>query len=310
MQLSSTNVALMAHPTYEQSLMTAVDRLLFPCFAGVNLRGARVVLKPNLITTTNGHLSCTDGRLIEAAAAWFLTQGARVGVGDSPSFGSARAVLAAIGALPRLQRLSVPIVEFRHKRPIKLPSGREAPLATAALDCDFLVNMPKIKAHSQMRLTLAVKNYFGCVLGFHKPWWHMIHGGSHEPFARLLVDLLTVLPPGCSLVDGIMAMHGTGPIHGGPYPLGLLAAATNPVAVDTALLAVLGVDPRRCPLWLAAHGAGIRGTREEELSFTLLAPGAFAVDDFIVPEELAPVRFNPVRFVKSSLQRALLRVLG
>jgi uncharacterized protein (DUF362 family) len=233
-----------------------------------------------------------------------------VAIGDSPSFGSARAVLDAIGALPLLHKLSVPVVEFRQVRETILPCGRKAALASAALDCDLLVNLPKVKAHSQMRVTLAVKNYFGCLSGFHKPWWHMVHGGGSGQFTHLLVDLLAVLPPSLTLVDGITAMHVTGPVHGEPFPLGIMAGGVNPVAVDTALLTLLGIDHRQSPLWLAAHRAGMMGTNPAELRFPLARPEELAKPGFLVPADLGPVRFNPCRFVSGSMKRLLLGVMG
>lgn len=311
MRLDSTVVSLVAQPSYEQRpLEAAIDRLLAPMAGFGTLRTMQVLLKPNLITARNGALACTDSRLIVTVAQWFLAQGTQVTVGDSPSFGSARSVLGAIGALPALHKLGVPVAEFRRSKVITLPCGQKAAMAAAAMDCDLLVNLPKVKAHSQMRVTLAVKNLFGCLSGFHKPWWHMVHGGEHGRFAELLVDLLAVLPAGCTVADGIVAMHRTGPIHGDPYPLGVLAAGVNPVAVKTALLGLLGVDPHQCPLWRAAHRADLAGTRMEKLVFPLVQPTGLAVADFMVPGELGPVRFNPFRFTKNSMKRMLLRVLG
>ena len=311
MLLDSTRVALLAQASYAQpSLDRAVDRLLAACAACGSLRSARVLLKPNLITARNGQLACTDGRLLAAAARWFIDQGAWVQVGDSPSFGSARAVLTKIGAIDELTRLGAEVVEFHQSVRTDLPGGLQAPLAVPALDCDLLVNLPRVKAHQQMRVTLAVKNYFGCVSGFHKPWWHMRHGGDKPRFPALLVALLAVLPDGLSLVDGVVAMHESGPVHGEPYPLGLLACATNPVAVDTALLAVLGVDPELSPLWREARRVGLPGTRLDELHFPEAAPSELAVRDFVVPATLNPIRFNPFRFAKNSLRRLVLRLTG
>jgi len=311
MQLDSLSVNLIAQSTYQQPLLDqAVDRLLSSSAAAGTLRTAQVLLKPNLITAGNGVLPCTDGRFIAAAARWFLAQGARVAVGDSPSFGSARAVLAAIGALPSLQALGVSVVEFKQTRETVLPGGQKAAMAAAAMDCDLLVNLPRVKAHAQMRVTLAVKNYFGCLSGFHKPWWHMAHGGTEGRFSALLVDLLAVLPASISLVDGIVAMHSTGPIHGEPFPLGLIACGANPVAIDTALLSVLGINPAQSPLRQAACRAGIRGTDPAGLEFPLARPAELGVRGFLVPESLSPIRFNPLRFVHNSMKRLQLRVLG
>ena len=308
MRSAGSSVFLTPLPRYEPDLVVpAIDGLLAALLPeGQSLRTAKVLLKPNLITARNGLLACTDSRIIVTVAQWFQAHGARVAVGDSPSFGSARAVLAAIGALPALQRLDVPVLEFRRSKEITLACGQKAGLATAALECDLLVNLPKVKAHSQVLATLAVKNLFGCLAGFQKPWWHMVHGGSDGRFADLLVGLLAALPTGCTVVDGVVAMHRTGPIHGDPYPLGILAGGVNPVAIDTALLTLLGIDPHRCPLWHAARRAGLNGTAMEELTFPLMHPADLAVHDFVVPETLEPIRFNPFRFIKSSIKRALL----
>ena len=306
MQCLDPRVALCRQVSYDgPAFETTIAELLSSEFSEGRCRSASVLLKPNLITATNGQLSCTNGQVILAAARFFKGMGAKVAVGDSPAFGTARSVLRRLGIVPQLERLGVPIVEFRQYVPLQLPSGHCARIARPALDCDYLVNLPKLKAHSQMRLTMAVKNYFGCISGLHKPWWHMVHGGAHGRFSHLLVELLAVLPQGYSLVDGIEAMHVTGPIHGESYALGVLAGGVNPVAVESALLAVLGVDPQRCPLWSAAREAGIFGTEVEQLVFTRQVPADLAAFDFAVPEALTPVRFNPLRFFKSTLQRLM-----
>lgn len=238
-----------------------------------------------------------------AVARWFVDQGARVAVGDSPAFGSAAHALGRIGVSTELQRLGVQVVEFNTSRQVELPSGRKAGVAAAALDCDLLVNLPRVKAHQQVLVTLAVKNLFGCLVGLRKPWWHMVHGGKGGSFARMLVELLTVLPRSVTLADGVRAMHGTGPIHGEPFALGLVAGGQNPISVDTALLHVLGIEPSRSPLWLAAHQARLPGTVIEGIGFSHLMPDELQIDGFRIPSELSPVRFDPLHFLKNTVKR-------
>ena len=159
-------------------------------------------------------------------------------------------------------------------------------------------------------MTLAVKNCFGCVSGFQKPWWHMLHGGKEGIFFDLLAALLAHLPPSIHLVDGITAMHKTGPMHGKPFPLGCMVCGTNPVAVDTVLLYILRVVPNKSPLWLAARKAGLAGTQLDELIVDRSQLDALRVDGFRIPAELNPVRFNPLRFLKNNGKRILLRLRG
>ena len=309
MTIPDLRISLAAQPDYnETTLAETLHNLLAPATAAITLRGTTVLLKPNLLTSQNCKLSCTDARFIVAAARWFVDQGSKVLVGDSPSFGSARSVLNSAGALQPLQAMQVPVAEFRQHRMVQLANGIRVGLAQAALDCDLLVNLPKVKAHGQARVTLAVKNCFGCVSGFQKPWWHMLHGGANGMFFDMLTDLLTQLPPSLHLVDGITAMHKTGPINGKAFSLGCIVCGTNPVAVDTALLYILQIPFDHSPLWLAAKKAGLVGTDLAELELDRQLLDTLRVKGFRVPAELAPVRFNPLRFLKNSGKRLWLRL--
>ena len=181
-------------------------------------------------------------------------------------------------------------------------------IARAALECEVLVNLPRVKAHSQLYVTLAVKNYFGTVVGFQKPWWHLRYGNHAGQFASHLLDLLPVLPAGISLLDGIVAMHDSGPISGLPYSLGLVAGAVNPVALDTALLQVLGLDKAQSALWQECANRGLAGADPDMLDYPILKPAEFSVKDFKAPTLLKPVSFNPLRMLISGCRRFMARV--
>ena len=309
MELHSTSVALLRCDEYDQqALAHAFDRMWLSCRSPANLRSSHVLLKPNLISARQGLLACTEGRFILAAAGWFIDRGAYVTVGDSPAFGTTASVLHRIGITGELRRLGVDIVNFKRTRETMLPSGVRAALAVEALDCDLLVNLPRVKAHIQVRVSMAVKNYFGCLAGMHKPLWHMIHGGTTGKFESLIVEFLSVLPESITLVDGITAMHQTGPMGGKPFALGLTACSANPVAIDRALLEVIGIAPVDSPVMQACRSAGLNGSRLDQLIFTLQAPDQLKADSFEVPRELSPVRFNPFRFIKNGFRRLLLRI--
>lgn len=51
-----------------------------------------------------------------------------------------------------------------------------------------------------------------------------------------------------SLVDGIIAMEGNGPVAGTRREAGLLIAGANPVAVDRTCARLIGLDPARLPI--------------------------------------------------------------
>lgn len=306
MDFDSTVVSLTRCASYEQSLLDETLAQLLGVIKLPSLRSANVLLKPNLISAKHSRLACTEGAFVLAAARWLLAQGAKVSIGDSPAFGTAAMVLQALGLTNELA-LGVEIKNFRQGRNVKLPHGGSVVLAKAALDCDLLVNLPRVKAHAQTRLTLAVKNCFGCVVGLRKPWWHMRYGGQQGDFSDRLIQIPLVLPPILTLVDGVITMHKTGPLQGEPYPLTLVGASTNPVAMDTALHEILGVALEQSPVMAACCRAGLTGTKLEQLTFPLSTPEELRTNDFLVPDELNPIRFSFFRYLKSTLYRLRLR---
>lgn len=308
MILDSTVVALTSCPEYKQhSLADTINRVMASLDQVPNLHSCTVLLKPNLITARYGILPCTEPAFMLAVARWFIDLGARVRIGDSPAFGSARAALEMLGVAGELSDLGVRITNFKRVQNVELSGGGKAGVAVDAMECDLLVNLPRIKAHAQTRITLAVKNCFGCLAGLRKPWWHMAYGGKGGSFSDRLVQLLDVLADSITLVDGIHVMHKTGPLHGEMYPLALIGASSNPVAMDRALLKVLDVDPEQSPLMLACRRSGIPGAEFSQLQFPLATPIKLQVHDFQVPEQLNPVRFNLFRYAKNTVRRICIR---
>ena len=303
-------VALTHCPSYTPAELDAALAQVLTSIDLPNLRSAKILLKPNLISAKHGALPCTEAAFMLAAARYLLDQGAQVSLGDSPAFGTATMVLQALGITEKLTALGVEIRNFRKGRNVPLRNGDKAFLAEAALACDLLVNLPRVKAHAQARLTLAVKNCFGCVLGTRKAWWHMKYGRTEGAFHDRLAQIPLLLPPILSLVDGVVAMHKSGPIQGEAYSLNLVAAGMNPVAVDTALHQLLGITPEQSPVMAACCQAQLPGAKKEQLVFPLEKPEDFQSDDFLVPDELNPVRFSPFRFLTSAGKRMLLHRQG
>ena len=306
MDLNSNKVGLLACDNYDRAILKdSVERLIETLDLKV-AAGDRVLLKPNLVIGGRNHgLPCTHPEFVAAVAEWFVDQGARVKVGDSPAFGSAKSVMAASGISEALKGLPVEPVNFSSARQIGLASGISLGIAQEALDCDLLVNLPKVKAHSQVFVSLAIKNYFGTVVGFRKPWLHARYGDVDNRFESLLVDLLDVLPGGVSLVDGIVAMHEEGPTNGKPFSLSVIGGAINPVVMDSALLAILKLAPQQSPLWRECARRNLVGASLVELVFPLSTPEQLAVDGFRAPTFLKPVTFHPWRLLVGAIKRII-----
>ncbi|MDP2753306.1 MAG: DUF362 domain-containing protein [Nitrospirota bacterium] len=308
MELNVCEVGLVACDQYDRRLLKGRVEALCNALGFKVSPGSRVLLKPNLVSAVrNKALACTRPEVVAAVAEWFLDQGAKVRVGDSPAFGTALGVMNACGIGAALKGLPVTMVNFEEPQPVRLASGLSVGVARAVGECDLLVNLPKIKAHGQLYLSLAVKNYFGSVVGFRKPWLHARYGDIDNRFEGMLVDLLAVLPAGITLADGIEAMHGDGPVAGKPFPLHLLAGGLNPVALDTALIAVLGLPPEASPVWRECQRRNLAGSNLRELSFPLARPEEVAVQGFQAPFRLKPVSFHPWRLLRGAIKRVMAR---
>lgn len=270
--------------------------------------GSTVMLKPNLISSRGPALACTHGKFLAAITSWFLDHGAKVRIGDSPAFGTATSVMTRHGLLKALTGMDVELVDFSRPVSKRLSVGVRVEIAAEALECDLFVNLPKLKAHNQMYLTAGVKNIFGIVLGMRKALLHMRHGGSHREFSEILLQLPSLLPAQVTLVDGIEAMHISGPLDGVPLNVGCLVGSPCPVALDTSLLHLLELSPERSPLWLAANACNHPGSRTENIRYPLSQPEDFAGTGFIAPGSLNGIRFNPFRFIGSTLRRFALAI--
>lgn len=308
MRLVSTAVGMLQCTSYSrQQLKEKIDTIFQSISFSVSA-GSKVLLKPNLISAGNNGLGCTHPEIVAATAEWLLDCGAHVAIGDSPAFGSAKKVMRACGILDALQDLPVRQVNFNHPRKIDLAGGFRVGVASEVLDCDVLVNLPKCKAHSQFLLTLAVKNYFGAVVGLRKPFIHARYGDVGNKFEELVVGLLDTMPGGVSLMDGVIAMHRTGPVKGEPCRTNFLAASENPVALDSALMAVLGCDPADVPLWREGKKRNLQGVDPSSLEFPLMKPGEIQTEQFVLPQSLIPITFHPGRLAVSSVRRMVAHI--
>lgn len=267
------------------------------------LYGKRVLLKPNLVSFRP--LACTEPAVAATVCRWLLDQGARVRVADSPGFGTAPAVARRTGLSEALAPLGIRVEALGRPCALRLDTGVSFPVSRVALESDCILSVTRVKAHAQLRLTLSVKNLFGCVSGLRKAVIHTRQGQDPAFFADCLAALWAALPPSAGLLDGVTAMHVTGPSNGSPLALGLVGASSSCVALDEAFCALLGCAVEDVPLAAALVRRGTpdclaNGCRPR---YALLHPDAAATRDFRVPTHLLHTSFRPWRLLKSCLRR-------
>ncbi len=247
-QTTSPGVSLVKHDDYRpDAILAALQRVLTP-LGGMEKfvpKGARVLVKPNLVfgrkveTGINTHPALVRAVLIlakEAGAAW-------LGVGDSPGYGTARGAAKNCGILEVVRDEGAELVEFTSTGQVRdNRTFAKLELARELLEADVIVNLPKMKTHGQMLMSLAVKNMFGAVCGVRKLQWHYRAGRDRKFFARMLNDIARAVRPGLSILDAVVGMDGLGPTAGRARPVGFIAASDDPWSLDAAVMDVLGLE--------------------------------------------------------------------
>lgn len=226
----------------EQAARRAVERL-----GGIThfiKPRSSVLIKPNLLMGIEPEKGVTTHPEVVRAVIRVLRDiGCRIIVGDGPSvwgkqIENVAQVYSATGITKICEEEGVSLAELNKRR-----WRQKFPLAALLDECDYLVNVPKLKTHGLTMITGAIKNLFGLVAGTYKTELHKKYFDKEE-FAKALVDIFQEVKPALTIVDGILAMEGDGPATGGRLRnLHLLVAGADCVAIDSVLALIMGVSP-------------------------------------------------------------------
>ena len=229
-------------PELDQAVFRAVDLL-----GGISRfvkPGDRVLLKPNLLAARAPEKRVTtDPGVVRAVARMVVEAGGRPFIADSPAIESFRKV-AQITEMDRVaEELGIELREMERSIPVAHGGRglfRKLELSADALEADVVINLPKLKTHSQMLLTLGVKNLFGTVVAQRKAEWHYMVGVNRDTFASLLLEIYRSVNPALTILDGVWGMEGHGPSNGRPRQLNLIGASIDAVALDVSVCNLLG----------------------------------------------------------------------
>jgi uncharacterized protein (DUF362 family) len=313
--MSQTRVALVRCQDYEPARVGAAVARQFELLGGLDRfvkRGDTVLVKPNFIAPRSHRHSAaqTHPAVVLEVVKLLKDHGAKPFVADSPAWTNTAICARVLGLTEPLRRLGVPIRQLHAPRKCSLGPGQpRIGLSSLALDADAIVNLPKFKTHQQMVATFAVKNMFGCVSGKHKPLWHFRKGNTPGEFASLLVAVCRYLKPAVTIIDGIVAMHGQGPIRGKSKPLGWLVGGTDPIACEMVCCQLIGLAPDQLPIVQAARQAGFGCSDLGQIEIAGSALPETPCPAFELAE-LMPVKFSLGRVCQSITRQILLLVQG
>lgn len=241
-------VSVVACEVYDLPVIRqAVEAVLAPLggIARFVRPGMRVLLKPNLLSAADPlQAVTTHPAVVEAVAERVQAMGAEVWIGDSPAgpIEAGPRVWRGSGMSDVATRTGARLVPFEGVDWKRL-NGNDYFIARPVFEADLVINLPKLKTHALTLYTGAVKNLFGTIPGTRKRELHLRAPGMRE-FSGVLTDVLELVRPALTIMDGVLGQEGNGPGAGGtPRRYGLLAASTDPVALDAVIARAMGYRP-------------------------------------------------------------------
>ena len=256
---AQVKVALTRCNSYETSRITEAVKRQFSLLGGIDnfiSTGDKVLLKPNFIVPKPGPDAVqTDPAVLLAVAEIVKDFGAKPFIGDSPAWHNTAACIEALGMADELKKLGVAFRQLDKPKRMKI-AGSNLSISSVALEADRIINLPKFKSHQQLGATFAVKNMFGCVCGKEKAFWHFARGKNFDDFCEMLIGIYKLLAPAITIIDGVIAMEGPGPINGRPKALGFIVGGVDPIACETVCCELINFNIKDIPIIQTARKNG------------------------------------------------------
>lgn len=202
-----------------------------------------VFIKPNLTWPDPRPGVTTSQPFIEAILAILTKRARKVIVGESNGGTFLAEEAFAKHGLPDLcQKYGAELVNLSRLPALQLEDriGRKRIQIEASRflieDVDVFITLPVLKTHVVTRVTLGLKNQWGCIPSPMRLLYHHILDYG-------IVALNRAYKPRIAILDGTYAMDRRGPLEGDAIPAGWMVVSNNIVALDAIGSHLLGVDP-------------------------------------------------------------------
>ncbi|HEX3016213.1 MAG TPA: DUF362 domain-containing protein, partial [Desulfobacteria bacterium] len=233
--------------------------------------------------------------VVEAVARQVKEAGGTPVIGDSPgglyNVHVLKSIYQAAGLDKVAERAGAELNWDVGEVTIPNPNGKLVKSLTITSCCakaDVVISLAKLKTHSMMTMTGAVKILFGVIPGLKKVEYHQ-RMPKAEHFAELLIDIVEAVKPKLSVMDAVVGMEGDGPSAGTPRQIGAILASENPYALDVAAATIIGLEAKQVPTIKAAEGRGFAASLEQ-VEIVGEKPESLIISDFKVPKGF-PINF-------------------
>lgn len=219
---------------------------------------AQILLKPNFNSNFNALTgNTTDFRLLAGVIEFLQKKSySNITIAEGTNSGFVREGISVIRRL-RADRLAatygVKILDLNAEtETVKVPleGGDVTEVARVLVTSDFVINMPKLKTHFEVGMSVCMKNLMGTCRGRESK--KKIHGNLGYNIFRLN----QVVKPNLHIVDGLIGMEGNGPSRGTPVNFGKIIIGVNPYQIDYLCARLIGFPPEQVKPIVAALSMG------------------------------------------------------
>jgi len=250
----------------------------------------KVVIKPNLVFGLPPYTGfTTDPPIIDAIVQICKSMDpSEVIIAEGSGGIDTKLAFRISGYVELARKHGVKLVDLNESpaKKVAVPDGevvRELRVPKVILDCDVLINVPKLKIYRHIPkqrdwMSLAVKNLIGVLPGqgqysptrpsgfsvelsrefwttkgkFYHPsyarWWSPRGEKKriHKRLAQGLVDINMAIKPALNVIDGILVSNDVDMTHTrgeSPFELDIILASRDPLAVDCIAAKIAGLNP-------------------------------------------------------------------
>lgn len=217
-----------------------------------------ILLKPNLNSNMNALTgNTTDLRVIAAVIEFLIESGFKnITIAEGTNSGFYRNNISVISrlAVDKLAKhygVKILDLNYSESRKIEFENGIRADAARECFEADLFINMPKLKTHFEIGMSVCLKNLMGCLVG------QQNKKKTHKNLAQNILNINKWIKPHLHIVDALIGMEGLGPTRGTPVNTGLIITGTDPYLVDLACSKIAQFDYRKIRTLKLAEDKGI-----------------------------------------------------
>ncbi len=231
------------------------------------IKNKRVLIKPNLVTVYAGmglrhenYPESTDPRLLDAVISFLKAYTNDIHIVESsgrgvPTTGSF--YVSGINRLAAHHHVNLVALEETPTSRYILPKAKvQKEIIIPEIFNDvvdgtaFYISMPKMKTNLYTTVTLGFKNAMGILP------YNLRQRNHHYAIDQKLVDMLYLIKPDLTVIDGLIGGEGNCPAPVEPVKAGMIISGNHPVETDRVATRIMGFDPAQIPLMALADQAG------------------------------------------------------